>query len=439
MSAPRAQATADAWLERMARENAGPAPTTPRAPTFQDIGERWTSGELARLYPDHVKAKGTAEADRRRLESYVYPIVRGVPIVDFTLEHAERVMHMLPAKRVRTAATRRHVAQIVHRVLALAVFPLRILKVHPLPPGFRPKIGPPKAKGYLFPDEDAALLKCTAVPLCWRVLYGFLDREGCRVSEATALDLATADLRRGVVVLDENKTDDPRAGALGPDVVRALRAWVAHREATAGAPLPPSAPLFVDEDGKPIGEASLAAQLREHLQAAGVDRASLFQHNETRLRIRAHDLRATFVTLALANGRTETWVADRTGHKTSDMINRYRRAARTAAELGLGWLAPLDTAIPELAGAAGDDGANGAPDEGGESGEKGDGRRTQARTHAGLDVAKRGVDDAGSIGKHSVSRPDGAVFESPNRGSNPCAGTEDGAEGRGALARERHP
>ncbi len=61
--------------------------------------------------------------------------------------------------------------------------------------------------------------------------------------------------------------------------------------------------------------------------------------------IRVHDLRGTFVTLALASGKTETWVADRTGHKSSIMINRYRRAARSASELGLGLLAPLDTAL----------------------------------------------------------------------------------------------
>ena len=60
-----------------------------------------------------------------------------------------------------------------------------------------------------------------------------------------------------------------------------------------------------------------------------------------------HDLRATFVTVSLANGKTETWVADRTGHRSGAMINRYRRAARTWAELGLGSLAPLDEAIPE--------------------------------------------------------------------------------------------
>jgi hypothetical protein len=42
---------------------------------------------------------------------------------------------------------------------------------------------------------------------------------------------------------------------------------------------------------------------------------------------------------------------DRIG-QSSVMISRYRRAARTAAELGLSDLAPLDQAIPELGGAA---------------------------------------------------------------------------------------
>jgi integrase len=61
-----------------------------------------------------------------------------------------------------------------------------------------------------------------------------------------------------------------------------------------------------------------------------------------------HNLRTTFITLALAAGRSETWVADRTGHKSSQMINRYRQAARTATEIGLGWLVNMASAIPEL-------------------------------------------------------------------------------------------
>ena len=91
-----------------------------------------------------------------------------------------------------------------------------------------------------------------------------------------------------------------------------------------------------------------AERFRDHLMRAGIDRAELFEHGHLRLRIRLHDLRATFITVKLADGRTETWIADRTGHKSSDQINNYRRAARTVAELGLGDLAPMDQAIPEL-------------------------------------------------------------------------------------------
>ena len=77
-------------------------------------------------------------------------------------------------------------------------------------------------------------------------------------------------------------------------------------------------------------------------------RPELFKRTETRLPIRVHDLRATFVTISLANGKSEAWIADRTGHKSSSMINKYRRKARQAKELGLGELTPLDQAIPEL-------------------------------------------------------------------------------------------
>jgi hypothetical protein len=107
--------------------------------------------------------------------------------------------------------------------------------------------------------------------------------------------------------------------------------------------------VFVDLHGERLNENHAAARYREHLLAAGIDRAVLFERTDTRQQIRAHDTRATFVTVSLANGKSEAWVQDRTGHKSSLMINRYRRAARTAAELHLGDLTPLDEAIPELA------------------------------------------------------------------------------------------
>ena len=79
----------------------------------------------------------------------------------------------------------------------------------------------------------------------------------------------------------------------------------------------------------------IARTFREHLRVAGVDRKALFERSETRQPIRLHDLRATFITVAMANGRNEGWIQDRTGHTTSQMLNRYRRAARSLVELHL--------------------------------------------------------------------------------------------------------
>jgi len=40
----------------------------------------------------------------------------------------------------------------------------------------------------------------------------------------------------------------------------------------------------------------------------------------------------------------EAWVQDRTGHKSGMMIAKYRRAARMAAEVGMGPFARMDVA-----------------------------------------------------------------------------------------------
>ncbi|MGK3961968.1 tyrosine-type recombinase/integrase [Sorangium sp. So ce118] len=79
----------------------------------------------------------------------------------------------------------------------------------------------------LYPDEDRRLMAAVAIPLSYRIYHGFLIREGMRADEAGRLEPSDLDLERGAVVLDENKTDDPRAWALSPDVVRALRTYLA--------------------------------------------------------------------------------------------------------------------------------------------------------------------------------------------------------------------
>ncbi|MFW6087882.1 MAG: tyrosine-type recombinase/integrase, partial [Myxococcota bacterium] len=317
------------------------------AVTFRELADQWTSGELHRRWPDHVRKKApkSVQMDRYWLERHVLPIVGDVPLVDFTLEHAERVMASLPEGLA--PATRRQVAQLIHRVLTMAAYPARIIPQNPLPRGFMPPARSKKALSYLYPDEDRKLLGCTEVPLGHRVLYGFLAREGMRRSEAGRLTWADVDLERGAVTLDTNKTNDPRAWALRPDVVAALEAW----RKLLGEP-ERAAPVFVAADGGALEADHQAELFREHLRTAGVDREALYARTEHRLPIRLHDLRATFITIALATGRSEAWVMDRTGHRTSQMLNRYRRAARSMAELDLGGLAPMVHAIPELAALA---------------------------------------------------------------------------------------
>jgi hypothetical protein len=107
----------------------------------------------------------------------------------------------------------------------------------------------------------------------------------------------------------------------------------------------PDSHVFAEE-GVPLHVEHLADFVREDLKRVGVTRPQLFANKPgIRQPFRAHDLRATFVTIHLALGKTETWISDRTGHHSHEMIDRYRRKART---WNLGPLRPFDQALPEM-------------------------------------------------------------------------------------------
>ncbi len=105
--------------------------------------------------------------------------------------------------------------------------------------------------------------------------------------------------------------------------------------------------MFVS-GGVPIDVEHLARQLRLDLKRAGIDRPQLFENNDKRQQVRAHDLRSTFVVVAEANGRSEAWITTRTGHKSSRMVAAYRRRGLSWKAAGLGDLLPLSEAIPDL-------------------------------------------------------------------------------------------
>jgi integrase len=300
------------------------------------------------MYPRLIAEKKTADQDRQFLTKWVFPHIGNLPLLAVTTQHCEDVINELPPEKSDYVA--RHVAQVMRRLFKLAVYPLKLVKTSPILPGFVPGIRTKKARTYLYADEDRMLLGCTDVYLVLRLLYGMLDREGMRVSEALTLDFVDLDLRNGVIHLDQNKTDDRRSWALDPSVAEALRIWKKYFH-----PRPsPQSRVFVYPDesreaGEPLATATRAEELRANLRKAGCKRAQLFESNDERRPLCVHDLRATFITISLAQDKTESWVANRTGHKSSKMINEYRRQAQCHAEVFMGGLAPLVDAIPELA------------------------------------------------------------------------------------------
>jgi len=53
-----------------------------------------------------------------------------------------------------------------------------VIPSSPIPTGFVPSQRSKKAKAYLYPDEEAALMACRSIPLVARVAFGVLAREG---------------------------------------------------------------------------------------------------------------------------------------------------------------------------------------------------------------------------------------------------------------------
>jgi hypothetical protein len=205
------------------------------ARTFGEFAIEYLSGELSLRFPDHVPARKpkSVSDDEVRLKLYVLPHLRDLPLSLVTLDLCDDVMSQLPAhyksRHPMSRATRRHVAQVIRRMLSLAAYPCRYIPVSPIPRGWLPRVGKPPRYPFLYPDEEAKLLACQAVPPVNRVLYGLLAREGTRgPSEAIAIPIHRIDFVHGTYGLGDNKTADPRGWVLGVDVAQALRIWVEH-------------------------------------------------------------------------------------------------------------------------------------------------------------------------------------------------------------------
>ncbi len=316
-------------LVDMGRELAPEPVPAGRWNTFRDLWKSWVSGELHRLYPDHVREKKTSSRDAGRLEA-LDPFIGHLPLRGFRLEHALHAMRNLPATSKRPAS-RRHYAQVIAKVLRYAEFPCEIAP-YPLPRGFLPKV--PKRDilfPYLYPAEDLALLRCDALDLGLRILFGLIHREGMRTEEALSLEWERLDRHNGVINVGTRKNGRPGTWPAAEGTLEGL--WVL-RDGTSRGPFE-----GLPSDGK------YAERLQTALKTAGVTRSELFMSGDGRRRMRAHDCRATAITLWLSQEKSEAWIMRRTGHSSSKQIHEYDHAAANWTELGLGDLVPLDLAL----------------------------------------------------------------------------------------------
>lgn len=320
---------------REAAKNPEALPPAQKRWTFKDVAEAWLSGELHRRYPFTLKPKSAESiAQSRGIFRVLYPVLGDKPVDEITREDVVAAKSAIP-EGIGQAAFARY-ARHIRIVMGLAVAPLELIDVSPVPAKFVPGYGPKRALGFLYPDEDAQLLSAPddLVPFNYRFYYGLLARTGLRPTEGRRLTFGNFDLRRSILSIDKTKTKTPRAFVVSADVTAVVLAERERRSATEDDL------LFPDVEKKDI-----AGTFREHLTLAGIDRRALHQRTAERRPLRVHDLRGSFVTIALANGCNEDWVMQRTGHTTSGMLSKYRRQVDYARDAELTWWQPLDKCL----------------------------------------------------------------------------------------------
>jgi integrase len=321
---------------------AGPAsgPTT-----FRDVAELWCSGKLTEQFPDHrllpKKDKDSRDEDLQIVSTF-FPVLSNKPMSGITIDDIDAARRLIP--RGLHHNTRRKYAIRLRTVMRLAESPLRLVERAPLVEV--PKRQASNLFGFLYPQEESLLLAYIEIPLGYRVLYGFLTRNGCRIGEMCQLTWDHIDLETGDIWIDKRwtKTKRARRWVLEADVLEALEAY--HR--ACGLPKG-TALVFPGRGGKRLTVGAVRKRFTKDLIAAGVTRSTILRGADGIEPLRVHDLRATFITLALRMGRSLKWIMTRTGHEDFATLKVYDRLVEDANEHHLpAWLSPMAAAIPEF-------------------------------------------------------------------------------------------
>lgn len=331
--AEAAEAAARASSEAAARAAAAAVKYGPRTP-FRLVAEEMFAAQERRGSP----LPDTIKDNRRRLRT-VGPVLADKPIGEVTLATAREAMELVAP----TITARFLFEGVIFRVLKYAA-EMEYIAANPLPQAFVSKQQQPKRlMQYLYVTEEFELIGCRDVPLERRLGYGLQSRESPRPGMLTAFyweehapkgrGISYMNLESGLLT-HWHKTDRPRSWPVCDRVLRVLRAWRATQSPSEARVLPG------------WDERNIAKIFKQDLMTAGQRRRDLHFSSPTSAAITMKDGgRATFNTLAKRAGAPESWITDRTGHTTDEMMARYERMARTTADRVRGWLRPLDEAL----------------------------------------------------------------------------------------------
>ena len=395
-------------------ENQAPRTVAGDWDTWGKVGRAWTSGALARRFPHKRKIDPPKDPRKENgIIEYLSPFIGNVPVAAFNVGHYNLAMGSLPS-RCQSDAAKRHYHQVIMRVMRLAQ------KTRLITTWLLDEIEPfvldrKKAPTFtcLEPEDLGALLPSPNVDLRWRLLWGFMVYESPRIGKLRELTWYDFSWTGHGMIKTDSKSGEFLQWSLRPGTLAALAA-VRERYPDLRGPFT----WMTDAD------VQLAAKrLRRHLTLAGRHDPRLHESKGRRRKIRAHDTRATFVVFSKLEGRSESWIMDRTGHTSSEMIQRYDRLSRAAQGAEWAPLGRLDVAL----GLDGTTGPGRRLGEGPEGGAVGEADELLGEVVPARPALPEGGLEPGAV---QVSDPTG-----PDADRGPGGSVEAGASERSEVAR----
>lgn len=150
----------------------------------------------------------------------------------------------------------------------------------------------------------------------FRCAMFFLQQTGSRTSEMRLAEWHEVDWDRGVIDLEEHKTDhtgQSRVITLTRGVLLLLALW--HRSGRT------EGPIFRNGRGKPYGKDCFCDLFRQHADRAGLPK-----------NVSAYGCRHSFIMDSLEAGNTERETADLVGHSSTAYIGWYSRELKSKTD-----------------------------------------------------------------------------------------------------------